>query len=150
MSRQSFTSLLAAMFLLAPLVCRASEHDDLEAAFNKAVESFNARDLDAFMQSFHTEVVTFDGAPFPRENRAARRKDFEGIYANTERALFTPVNPKFRVVGETGLAWGHWALALKPKDGPANTVYGRYTIVSTKTDGKWLVVNEHFSPIPTN
>ena len=81
------------------------------------------------------------------QSKAERRRDFEAIFANTERAIFTPIDPRFRVIGDHGIAWGHWALSVKPKDGPADTNYGRFTINYIKTNGKWLAISEHFSAL---
>jgi hypothetical protein len=49
----------------------------------------------------------------------------------------------------TGLAWGHAALSLKPKDGPLRTVFIRYTWTFAKTDGQWREVAVHSSLIPS-
>jgi hypothetical protein len=62
---------------------------------------------------------------------------------------FTPITPQFRVIGDSGITWGHYALSSKPKDGPVSYAYGRYTFLSVKVDGKWLITVMHSSLLPT-
>jgi hypothetical protein len=50
---------------------------------------------------------------------AALHQDFHGFFARHERRTLIPINPQYRVFGNTGVAWGHFALMLKPKEGPA-------------------------------
>jgi hypothetical protein len=40
-------------------------------------------------------------------------------------------------------------IALKPKDGGARAIYGRYTVVFAKSGGKWLAAAAHYSALPT-
>ena len=39
-------------------------------------------------------------------------------------------------------------LALKPKDGPLATSFGRYTVTFVKSDGQWFQIVRHFSLLP--
>ena len=138
-----------ALILLGSTPVLGADIDDFKAAFDKAVNDYNNRD-DAFFAAMHGQPAVFNpGMPFAIDGKAAYEKAMRRSWATYETSVFTPVNPQFRVIGNTGVAWGHYAIAMKPKDGGMETLFGRYTVVSVKSDGKWLVVASHYSPIPS-
>lgn len=135
--------------LCAPTVVRSADVDDVKAAFEQGVKAINALDVDGFMALAHDQSVTFGAAsPFPTDGKAAQRQALQNAVNNRESQTFTPVNPQFRVIGTTGIAWGNASIAIKPKGGPLETHYLRYTIVFAKADGKWLRVATHLSWMP--
>jgi ketosteroid isomerase-like protein len=137
------------LVLLGSTPVLGADIDDFKAAFNKAVKDYNNRD-DAFFASMHAQAAVFNpGMPFAIDGKAAYEKAMRRSWAMYESSVFTPVNPQFRVIGSTGVGWGHYALAMKPKDGGMETRFGRYTVVSVKSGGKWHVVASHYSPIPS-
>jgi hypothetical protein len=69
--------------------------------------------------------------------------------ASPESVTVTPINPQFRVIGTTGVVSSHLAIALKPKDGPMTTMFVYYIGTLAKSDGKWLLVAEHASRLPS-
>ena len=126
--------------------------DDLKTAFEQAVGALNARNLDAFSPLVHDEAIYFGPASlFPLEGKAARQQLFQRASTNNESVTITPMNPQFRIIGTTGIVWMHLALMRKPKDGPMTNV--AYMACSTwtfaKSDGQWLIVAEHHSPLPS-
>jgi len=144
--------LLASVIVIAlgvPCVARGADVDDLKTAFEQGVKALNAQDVDGFMALAHDQAVVFGAAsPFPVDGKAAQRQTFQSAVNNRESTTFTPVNPQFRVIGDTGIAWGHAVITLKPKGGPLETQYVRYTLVYVKTDGKWLRAAGHVSWMP--
>lgn len=145
------TSLAFALFavLCVPTVARGADVDDLKAAFEQGTKALNALDLDGFMALAHDQSVTFGAAsPFPIDGKAAQRQTLQNAMNGRESQTFTPINPQFRVIGTTGIVWGHGSLVIKPKGGPLETQYVRYTIVYAKTDGKWLRAATHLSWMP--
>ena len=137
------------LVLLASTPVLGADVDDFKAAFNKAVKDYNSRD-DAFFASMHEQAAVFNpGMPFAIDGKAAYEKAMRRSWAATESSTFKPINPQFRVIGNTGVTWGHYAIANKPKGGPMRTAFGRYTIIFAKSGGKWLAVATHYSPIPS-
>ena len=53
------------------------------------------------------------------------------------------------LIGNTGIVWGHMAIALKPKDGSQRAMFTRFTFVFAKVDGKWQEVAVHGSTLPS-
>ena len=124
--------------------------DDLRATFEQAVAAINRRDLNEYSALWHEQIVAFPPfSPFPVDGKAAVRQLAEANFANVESGSLMPINPQCRVIGTTGLAWGHAALSLKPKDGPLRTVFIRYTWTFAKTDGQWREVAVHGSLMPS-
>jgi ketosteroid isomerase-like protein len=120
--------------------------DELAATFEQAVTAINRRDLGAYSALWHDQIVAFPPfSPFAVEGKATLRQMAEANLANVESANLTPINPQCRVIGTTGLAWGHAALTLKPKDGPMRSVFIRYSWTFTKVDGQWREVLVHGS-----
>jgi ketosteroid isomerase-like protein len=140
---------LVVFTLLVSTPVLAADVDDLKAAFGKAVKAYNSRD-DAFFTMMHDQGVVFSPTvPFAADGKGAYEQNTKGVWAAMDSSTFAPVNAQFRVVGGTGIAWGHYAIAMKPKDGGSRTIFGRYTVVFAKSGGKWLAVAAHYSAIPS-
>lgn len=137
--------IVVTVLLTSPAV-RSDELDAFRATFMAGIEAFNARDLNAFMAPVHEDIVLFGLlSPFSIRGREAFRQVVQNYFADHERATFTLVNPGFRIAGTTALAWGHYQLIAKPKDGPLAYIHGRYTYTYTKSDGTWALVAIHLS-----
>jgi hypothetical protein len=86
------------------------------------------------------------------EGKAARQQLFQRGSTNNESVTVTPIKPQFRVVGTTGVVWMHLALMRKPKeDAPMTNIaeIACSTWTFAKSDGKWLIVAEHHSLLPS-
>ncbi|HXG19691.1 MAG TPA: nuclear transport factor 2 family protein [Methylomirabilota bacterium] len=147
--RQTLFTVAVVVVLVAPLVARSDDLTDLKAAFEQGSKAANARDLEAFAATWHDQVVSFGSrSPFPVDGKPALRQSFQTVFANHESFSFTPINPQYRVSSNLGVAWGNYMLALKPKDGPLATSFGRYAVTFVKSDGQWLQMVRHFSLLP--
>lgn len=124
--------------------------EDLKATFMQLIGALSARDADTAATFMHNEIVLFHHlAPFPIDGKAIAHQALQQTFAYRESETITPINPQFRILGTTGIAWGHSAIAKKPKDGPLTTEFLRYTWIFTKTEGRWLIVAVHNSHLPT-
>lgn len=124
--------------------------NDLQATFERAIAAMNQRDLEAFAALWDDGAMHFGPvSPFPDDGAAALRQEFHELFAIHESLNLTPINPQYRVFGDTGVAWGHYAMMLKPKDGPARVEFLRYTDTLTKVNGKWRFVAMHVSRLPS-
>lgn len=124
--------------------------DKLAATFEQVVAAINRRDASAYSSFWHDQIVAFPPfSPFAIDGKATLRPLAEANFANAESLTFTPINPQCRVIGTTGIVWGHMSLALKPKDGPLRAVFNRFTFIFAKVDGKWQEVAVHASQLPS-
>lgn len=127
-----------------------SDLKDLQAAFEQAVATFNARDLETWAKFNHDQVVFFSPAsPFAVDGKASVVQAMQALLANSESISWKIINPQFRVIGNTGVTWGHYSFSVKPKDGPLRTEFARFLLTWAKVDEKWLIVAEHNSRIPS-
>jgi hypothetical protein len=88
--------------------------DDLKAAFDQLVTAINTRNLNAFVGSFHEQTVHVVASPFFTDGRAALRQVAEVFIPNAESIDWKSVSPQFRIIGGTGITWGHVAYTVKP------------------------------------
>ena len=65
-----------------------------------------------------------------------------------ETFTVTPEDPHYRVVGETGLVWGTYTIAMQPKGGEAIMFQVRSSRSYIKADGLWQLFLYHVSAIP--
>jgi ketosteroid isomerase-like protein len=88
-------------------------------------------------------------SPFPVEGEATLRQLAEANFANAESVALTPIHPQCRVIGTTGIVWGHRSLAVTPKDGPLRATVNRVTFMFAKGEGQWREVAVHLSQLPS-
>jgi ketosteroid isomerase-like protein len=127
-----------------------SDLDNLKAAVGRWIVAYNSRNLDAIAAGTHEGVTFFNTvSPFALDGKAALRQLFQGQFTNFESVIVTPINLQYRAMGMSGVAWGHVAIAIKPKDGPLRTIFSRISLALTKEDNKWLIVSIHQSLLPS-
>ena len=127
-----------------------SDLDDVKAAVEQWIVAYNSRDLDAIAAGTHEGETFFNTvSPFALDGKAALKRLFQGQFTNFESVIVTPINLQYRVMGMSGVAWGHVAIALKPKGGPLRIIYSRISWALTKEDNKWLIVSIHQSLLPS-
>lgn len=128
---------------------RGDEVDGLRTSFEYEIAAFNARDLETLMSNQHDHVVALNPAsPTPVDGKTARRQAYQTLFTTTESVTVTPKNPQFRVINNTGIVWGEYTIAAKPKDKPLMTNSVRFTRTYVKSDGQWRLVLYHVSPLP--
>ncbi len=145
---------LAAIAVLIVPVARAGDVDDLKAASEALIEAFNKQDVSAMLASSHDEFVIYGAnAVFPSDRKGRSKTKFrqglENSLANRERFSVTLINPQYRVVGTTGIVWGHARIVLKLKDGPRETRTRRFLNTWVKSGGKWVQLASHRSAVPS-
>ena len=149
MLRQTIATLIILMVAAGVLPARGDEVDGLRASFEREIAAFNAHDLETLMGNQHDLVVALNPAsPTPVDGKAARRQAYQTLFATTETVTVTPKNPQFRVIDNTGIVWGEYTIAAKPKDKPLTTNSARFTRTYVKSDGQWRLVLYHVSPLP--
>ena len=139
---------IALLFLCVAGAAYGDDLDEVKTAFNADMKRFNAQDASAFSVNAHDNVVLFGIlSPFSVKGKTAITEMLERFFADSERVIFTPINPEFRIIGASALAWGHFTNTEVPAVGPREVIHGRYTFTYTKRDGKWFLIGLHFSPL---
>ena len=118
----------------------------LEDTYN---EGFNSKDVDKIMSVYAPgkQLFVFDVVP-PREYKGwdAYKKDFEGLIAAFPGPWKNTISEQtIHVVGT--VAYGHNIQSgeFTGKDGAKVKIVARTTDIYRKTNGKWLIVEEHNS-----
>ena len=151
--RRAVLTLAAIAVLIVP-AARAGDVDDLKAAQEALIEADNKRDISAILASGHDEFVVYGpNAVFPDDSKgrskADRQQSLGNFFADRERFSLTLINPQYRVVGTTGIVWGHAGIVEKLKDGPPETRTLRFLITWVKSGDKWLQLARHASAVPS-
>ena len=134
-----------------PGIGYSAEVDDLKLSIEQLIGALNKRDLDAWAPLVHDQAVGFGLiSPFAADSKTALRQGFQGLFASMETFTIVPLNWQYRVVGDSGYAWGHVMVTFKQKDGPARIMWGREVMTWAKVGGKWQMLTVHASPIPAD
>jgi len=125
----------------------SKEVKDFSDIHRTYIQAWSDWDVDTIVKYGDGAAGYGHSTAFPRpvreENsfRAGVKKFYEGMEAFKIRL----VTENYRVIGTTGVAWGHYACTTKQKDGPRRTIYLRYAHTFAKRDGKWMLVLYHRS-----
>ncbi|MFC1693805.1 YybH family protein [Candidatus Latescibacterota bacterium] len=119
----------------------------LKATHQKYLKAWSDRDIDTIVEIGTGAVGFGHSTAFPRPIRIRDtfRKQVQQFYDMMEIFTIKILTENYHVVGDTGLAWGHYACTTKQKDGPQRTIYLRYAHTFAKRDGKWRLVMYHRS-----
>lgn len=136
------------IFLVLGLVAPVYGQDlvALKASFAAEIDALNSRNLNATLAPVHDRMVLFGiFSPFPIEGKEGFRQVVREYFDDYEHAVFSPIDPDFRVMGTTGAAWGNFRLATQQKDGPSERYDGCYMFTYAQVVGKWVLISMHHS-----
>lgn len=154
--RRILISLTVFALLFVPQFVSAGDVDDLKAAWAKAVQDWNSLNAESLIAMRYPGFVNFGyDAAFPEVEpmNITKAQKIEGMkmYLSTVESIsINPYNLQYRVVGNTGITWGHYTLNIKLKGQPSwITQHARMTSTWVKSDGKWSIIMVHSSAIPS-
>jgi len=126
---------------------------DLKAAHAQALKAIATSDANLWLAMFHEEQVRFDRGTqmftdFKGMDREALRKGIADGAGGTESYAIKPVDVHYRVIGDTGIVWGHNVDLYKARNAPGTVQLSRFTAVYSRSGGKWRRVCTHVSAVP--
>ncbi|NIS72177.1 MAG: DUF4440 domain-containing protein [Proteobacteria bacterium] len=128
----------------------ADDLDDLKATNERYMNAWNTRDLDTLLEIEDASGFGHSSAfPRPLMDKEQLRKLYTWYFETMDLILIRIYKDEHRVIGNTGLVWGHYSQATKQKNGPVRTVYVRHASTYVKSEGKWKLVLYHRSLIPS-
>ena len=151
MASRYAVGILGVVLLLLPSLVSADDRDDLQAAQERYLKAWEARDIDTIVEIEGGTSAGFGyTTAFPRQwqDKDSFRRAIEQYFNIMDFIRITPQTAELRVVGNTGLVWGHYAQTTKQKSGVVRTVYLRFAHTYVKIDGKWTLLLYHRSLIP--
>ena len=121
----------------------------VQEAFEAAVAELNAGDLEGFLDTVHEEALSFYacGPTSGKQGREACALDWQLFFNSTTAARFETRNEQYRVIGDTGIAYGEYSLSVNYDRKGRQTVHeGRYTMTYTRVGEEWLIAMQHNTP----
>jgi ketosteroid isomerase-like protein len=120
--------------------------DALKNSFTAEIDALNSRNLAATLTSVDDKMVLFGiFSPFPIEGKEGFRQAVQEYFNDYDHAVFSPIDPEYRIIGPVGVAWGNFRIAAKQKNGSSEYSDGRYMFTYTQSDGKWVLISMHYS-----
>ncbi len=144
---------MAVSLLIFSQFALAGDVEDLKAAHGQLLKAFMSRDAAAIASMICPGAVNFESA-FPmlapeQDTVAQLTNHYTTSLGFVEYLYIVPYNTQYKVVGNTGISWGHATVYEKVKGEKAQARYERLTLTWVKSGGKWLVLMAHTSPLPS-
>ena len=123
----------------------------IEALANEFFAAFARNDTQAAVDMLSDDLEVFDHVPYRFDNKAQFVEFLHGAMAGIESASAGLRQLSCRVFNDSlAVANGYDTFSAVTKDGQAQTLNGRTTLVFAKESGQWKIVSCHFSPLPTH
>ena len=124
---------------------------EIEALANEFFAAFARNDVPAAVAMLSDDLEVFDHVPYRFDNKAQFVEFLHGAMAGIASASSGLRQLSCRVFNESmAVANGYDTFSAVTKDGQAQTLNGRTTLVFAKEGGQWKIVSCHFSPLPTH
>ena len=133
----------------SPAAAADDEVAEVRATFEKAVAALNAGNMEGFLDTVHDEALSFYscGPTSGKQGREACALDWQLFFSATTDARFETRNDQYRVIGDTGIAYGEYSLSVNYNGQGRQTVHeGRYTMTYTRVGEEWRIAMQHNTP----
>ena len=133
----------------SPAAAADDEVAEVRATFEKAVAALNAGNMEGFLDTVHDEALSFYscGPTSGKQGREACALDWQLFFSTTTDARFETRNDQYRVIGNTGIAYGEYSLSVNYNGQGRQTVHeGRYTMTYTRVGEEWRIAMQHNTP----
>lgn len=139
---------IALMTAFPSVVAGETATTRLQESFESAVAALNRGDVDGFLADVHENALSFYscGPTSGKEGKEACQLDWEQFFGKAGAASFEPRDMQYRVIGNTGIAWGSYDVSVTARNGKEMRHQGRYTMTYTLVDGNWKLVMQHNTP----
>ena len=145
---------LSVLFLLFGIasVAWAGAEEEIAQVRQQRLQAFNGGNLEAFMATWADNgVVTTALAPFRIEGKEAIQAYYAGLFETFPTRRFVPRQISVRIYGDTTAVTNqYYTLTLVDRAGKVGTSHGRFSNTYVRLGGRWLVVDQHTSPIPAS
>jgi ketosteroid isomerase-like protein len=142
--------MVLAAFMVMSQPALADDLADLKATQMRMVKAVQAGDVETMFGIFHDGRIRFGAnSAFPSVMRDRERtKQAYAKFFETHRFRIIWYKPDYRVVGNTGLVWGLNEINVMSKNGPTQRLFLKTSLVYVKSEGKWKLILNHYTPIP--
>lgn len=130
----------------------SKDEQEIRALLDRMVVAVNAKDADSVMKTYVSgdELFVFDmGLPRHRLGSQACKQDWQDFFDVASRLTEAVEDVGITVVGKVAYSHSIMHTSWTKKDGSPRELMASVTDVYRKIDGKWLIVQEHWS-VPVN
>ena len=143
--------IVAVFFLLAIFASSAlaGDKEDAEAVIKKTAEAFNSKEYQTYFTYLADDLEVFTGVSTPLLHIGKTNwMNFINGLGSLPMAIYKQQQNSIRIYnGNTAVVNGYFVFTVVGKDGNATNQSGRNSTTLVKQNGKWLIVNLHFSPM---
>jgi len=127
----------------------AGDKEDVTDVLNKAHEAFNSKDYQTYFTYLADDLEVFTGVSTPLLHIGKTHwMNFINGFASISMVTYSQQQNTVRVYnGNSAVVNGYFVFTIVGNDGNVTTQSGRNSTTLIKQNGKWLVVNYHFSPM---
>ncbi len=138
-------------FILLPQASLADDLAELKATHQKLFAAFNAGDVETSMDLWLEGGIFLPASrAFPAEVNIVRGKKIWSRFFQTHMIIMRFYKPEYRVIGNTGLVWGHLdELIMNKEKGIGKRRFLKFSMTYVKIEEKWKVAFYHSTPIPS-
>jgi uncharacterized protein (TIGR02246 family) len=140
---------LGFILLLGVLVSNtlAGDKEDVEAVITKAWTAFNSKDYQTYFTYLADDLEVFTGVVTPLLHIGKPHiMEFVNGFAQLPSVTYMQQQNSIRIYnGNTAVVNGYFLFTVVGKGGTTTNQSGRNSTTLVKQNGKWLIVNLHFS-----
>ena len=127
----------------------AGDKEDVEAVIKKAFSAFSSKDYQTYFTYLADDLEVFTGVSTPLLHIGkAHWMEFINSFGSLPSVTYNQQQNSIRIYnGNTALVNGYFVFTVVGNDGNVTTQSGRNSTTLVKQNGKWLIVNYHFSPM---
>jgi ketosteroid isomerase-like protein len=138
-------------FIALPQAVLADDLADLKAAHHKLLKAVNTGDIPGIFEVWQEGAIWIpdsQGFPMVTNTEGGIRMFTKFFETHIYRATWYKTD--YRVIGNTGLVWGLVTrMIINKRTGVGKRAFLKTSMVFMKSEGKWGVVMEHNTPIPS-
>ncbi len=125
----------------------AGDKEDVEAVINKAYDAFSSKDYQTYFTYLADDIEVFTGISTPLLHiDKTHWMDFNNGFGSLPLVTYNQQQNSIRIYNaNTAVVNGYFVFNVVGKYGSSTTQSGRNSTTLVKQNGKWLIVNYHFS-----
>lgn len=125
----------------------AGDKEEVSAVVNGAADSFNSKDYQTYFSYLTDNIEVFTGVSTPLLHMGKTHwMEFINGLGSLPLVTYNQQQNSIRIFnGNTAVVNGYFVFTVVGNDGVATNQSGRNSTTLVKQNGKWLIVNYHFS-----
>lgn len=145
--RQQGLAALLALALCFPVLGRADDTADVEAATQRWISAFNHKSTEEIVALYAPDAVFLGtSSPLLRDTPALVRDYFKGL-ANLGDSHIATGEHRVQLLGDVAISSGYYTRTSQ-EGGKSVAAPARFTFVYARRNGTWLIVAHHSSALP--